>query len=85
MRGYRAMRRTLRIGEGLRWTERGLHCQQRGLQKKKTGETALGEISCRKRFGASGGESTMRANLLTLMGAVLIVLGIVAFTYRGIP
>jgi len=27
----------------------------------------------------------MRVNLLTLVGAALIVLGIVAFAYRGIP
>ena len=27
----------------------------------------------------------MRVNLLTLVGAALIVLGFVAFTYRGIP
>ena len=27
----------------------------------------------------------MRINLLTLVGAALIVLGIVAFAYRGIP
>jgi hypothetical protein len=27
----------------------------------------------------------MRVNLITLAGAVLVVLGIVAFAYRGIP
>ena len=27
----------------------------------------------------------MRINLITLVGSALIVLGIVAFTYRGIP
>jgi hypothetical protein len=30
-------------------------------------------------------ENTMRVNLITLVGAALIILGIVAFTYRGIP
>jgi uncharacterized membrane protein YidH (DUF202 family) len=36
-------------------------------------------------ISAQNQENTVRVNLITLVGVTLIVLGIVAFTYRGIP